>query len=143
MEIIGALKVLDHRHIGLGSACISTREVDDALGGQMCRKIIGQQRLQRVTRCLLRKYPFSESNKVCVFDDGFKGIVDKQVLGLPTPVLFESHEVMGVEHAHEYLTHMYGDYMAIPPHDDQKQHCFYYVDFDKPYNTYTTYGKPL
>ena len=109
----------------------------------LCRKIIGQQRLQRVTRRLLRKYPFSESNKVCVFDDGFKGIVDKQVLGLPTPVVFESHEVMGVEHAHEYLTHMYGDYMAIPPHDDQKQHCFYYVDFDKPYNTYTTYGKPL
>ena len=99
-----------------------------------CRKVIGQQRLQRATRRLLRKYPFSKSEKVCVFDDGFKGVIDKQVLGQPTPVKFEEHEVMGVEHADKYLTHMYGDYMTIPPHDDQKQHGFHYVDFNQAYH---------
>lgn len=99
----------------------------------LCRKVIGQQCLQRATRRLLRKYPFSKSDKVCVFDDGFKGVIDKQVLGQPTPVMFEGHEMTGVEHAHEYLTHMYGDYMTIPPHDDQKQHCFHFVDFSQPY----------
>ena len=100
----------------------------------LCRKVIGQQRLQRATRRLLRKYPFSKSEKVCVFDDGFKGVIDKQVLGQPTPVKFEEHEVMGVEHADKYLTHMYGDYMTIPPHDDQKQHGFHYVDFNQAYH---------
>ena len=98
-----------------------------------CRKVIGQQRLQRATRRLLRKYPFATSSKVCVFDDGFHGVIDKAILGHPTPVVFEEHEVMGVEHPHEYLSHMYGDYMVIPPHDDQKQHCFHYVDFNRPY----------
>lgn len=100
----------------------------------LCRKVIGQQRLQRATRRLLRKYPFSKSEKVCVFDDGFKGVIDKQVLGQPAPVKFEEHEVMGVEHADKYLTHMYGDYMTIPPHDDQKQHGFHYVDFNQAYH---------
>ena len=100
----------------------------------LCRKVIGQQRLQRATRRLLRKYPFSKSEKVCVFDDGFKGVIDKQVLGQPTPVVFEEHEVMGVEHADAYLSHMYGDYMTIPPHDDQKQHGFHYVDFNQAYH---------
>ena len=99
----------------------------------LCRKVVGQQRLQRATRRLLRKYPFSQSSTVCVFDDGFRGVVDKEVLGRPTPVAFEGHEVMGVEQAHEYLTHMYGDYMAIPPHGDQRQHGFHYVDFNTPY----------
>lgn len=99
-----------------------------------CRKVIGQQRLQRMTHRLLLKYPFSKSMLVCVFDDGFHGVIDKQVLGQPTPVMFEGYEVMGVEHADEYLRHMYGDYMTPPPHDDQRQHCFHYVDFNQSYN---------
>ena len=107
----------------------------------LCRKLIGQQRLQRATRRLLRKYPFEQSTQVCVYDDGFRGVVDKDIVGRPTPVSFEGHEVMGVEHPHEYLTHMYGDYMTIPPHDDQRQHCFHYVDFDKPYSSYDNEGQ--
>ena len=99
-----------------------------------CRKVLGQRRLQRMTRHLLLKYPFASSKQVCVFDDGFRGVIDKQTLGKPTPVMFEGHEVMGVEHADEYLTHMYGDYMTPPPHDDQRQHCFHYVDFEKSYH---------
>jgi len=100
----------------------------------LCRRVIGQQSLQRATRRLLRKYPFATSAKVCVFDDGFHGVIDKQVLGRPTPVVFEGHEVQGVEHAHEYLTRMYGDYMVIPPHDNQRQHGFHYVDFNRSYH---------
>ena len=99
-----------------------------------CRHVLGQQRLQRMTRRLLRKYPFVQSQHVCVFDDGFHGVIDKQVLGQPTPVQFEGHEVMGVEHPDAYLTHMYGDYMTPPPHDSQRQHCFHYVDFNQSYH---------
>ena len=56
------------------------------------------------------------------------------MVGRPTPVQFEGIEVMGVEHPHEYLSHMYGDYMTPPPHDGQRQHCFHYVDFNKSYH---------
>ncbi|MCR4957842.1 MAG: LicD family protein [Prevotella sp.] len=108
----------------------------------LCRKVIGQQRLQRATRRLLRKYPFAKSDKVCVFDDGFHGVIDKAILGQPTPVGFEGHEVMGVEHPHEYLSHMYGDYMVIPPHDDQKQHRFHYVDFTHSYHSHKAEEHP-
>ncbi len=100
----------------------------------LCRNVVGQQRAQRWTRRLLRKYDYDKSRQVCVFDDGHRGVVSKEVLGQPTPVVFEDHEVMGVEHPHEYLSHMYGDYMVIPPHDDQRQHCFHYVDFEKSYH---------
>jgi lipopolysaccharide cholinephosphotransferase len=31
---------------------------------------------------------------------------------------------------------MYGDYMTPPPHDDQRQHCFHYVDFNHSYHDY-------
>lgn len=99
----------------------------------LCSKVIGRQRLQRATRHWLRKYSFADSNLVCVFDDGFYGVIPKSVLGQPTPVLFEGHEVMGVAQADAYLTHMYGDYMTPPSHDEERQHCFYYLDLEKPY----------
>ncbi len=104
----------------------------------LCRKVMGQQRLQRATRRLLCKYPFDTSQKVCVFDDGFHGVIDKQVVGRPTPVVFEGHQVLGVEHADAYLTHMYGDYMTPPSQQGQRQHCFHYVDFNRPYRKHGT-----
>ena len=106
----------------------------------ICRNVIGQQRAQRLTRRLLRKYPYDKSSLVCVFDDGNRGVVNKDVLGKPAPVAFEGETVMGVERPHEYLSHMYGDYMVIPPHDEQRQHRFHYVDMDKSYHDY---GKQL
>lgn len=108
-----------------------------------CRKVLGQQRLQRVTRNWLRKYSFAESKLVCVFDDGFHGVVPKTVLGTPTPVKFEGQEVMGVEQADAYLTHMYGDYMTPPSQANQRQHCFYYLDLKKPYKAYSGNGQSL
>ena len=102
----------------------------------LCRKLIGQRRLQQLTRQLLRKYAFNDSELVCVFDDGFHGVVEKSIVGRPTPVLFENHEVMGVEKADSYLSHMYGDYMTPPPVKGQRQHKFYYVDFHNSYKNY-------
>lgn len=101
-----------------------------------CRHILGQKRMQQKTRRLLQKYSFSGSRMVCVFDDGFKGIVPKDVLGNPTPITFEGQNVLGVEDADTYLSHMYGNYMQIPPHDEQRQHRFHYVDLSNPYRTY-------
>lgn len=101
-----------------------------------CRHVLGQQRLQRLTRQLLLRYKFADSQYVCVFDDGFHGVVHKSVLGNPTLTMFEGHQVMGVEQPDAYLTHMYGDYMTPPPHDSQRQHSFFYVDFEHSYHDF-------
>lgn len=102
---------------------------------RLCRRL-GRQRMQRLTRRLLMRYPFEKSRLVCVFDDGFHGIIPKQILGRPTAVTFEGHEFLGVEQPDAYLTHMYGDYMTPPAEDHQRQHCFHYVDFNHSYHDF-------
>jgi lipopolysaccharide cholinephosphotransferase len=83
------------------------------------------------------QYDYNTSEYVLDYDDGIRGILPKRVLGTPKPYIFEGHEVMGVEHADEYLRTKYGsDYMRIPPHDNQRQHNFYYLDYNLPYREY-------
>ena len=101
-----------------------------------CHKVIGQQRAQRITRNLLRRYDFKHHLNICVYDDGFKGVIRKKVIGKPTPILFEGKEVFGVEQPHAYLLHMDGDYMTIPKDSDQRQHEFYYLDLNSPYRDF-------
>jgi lipopolysaccharide cholinephosphotransferase len=91
---------------------------------------------QRCIRQLRLRYPYDESSQVLDYDDGMRGIISKRVLGEPTPVNFEGETVMGVERWDEYLTAKYGDYMTIPPHDDQRQHNFFYLDYELPYRQY-------
>lgn len=81
-------------------------------------------------------YDYNESEFVLDYDDGVKGVIPKRILGTPTPVIFEGNEVMGVEYADEYLRNKYGEYMVIPPHDNQRQHNFYYLDYNLPYRQY-------
>ena len=81
-------------------------------------------------------YDYNNSEYVLDYDDGINGVIAKRILGTPTPVEFEGHELMGVEHADEYLRTKYGDYMVIPPHDNQRQHNFFYLDYNLPYMQY-------
>ena len=82
-------------------------------------------------------YDYDRSSLVLDYDDGYRGIMPKQMLGTPQPVEFEGHTVMGVEHADEYLRQKYGnDYMQVPPHDHQRQHNFFYLDYSLPYRQY-------
>lgn len=81
-------------------------------------------------------YDYNKSEYVLDYDDGINGVIAKRILGKPTPVEFEGHELMGVEHADEYLRTKYGDYMVIPPHDNQRQHNFFYLDYNLPYRQY-------
>jgi lipopolysaccharide cholinephosphotransferase len=88
---------------------------------------------RRQLRAAYLAYDYEQSEYVLDYDDGVKGVMRKEVLGTPQPIEFEGHTVMGVEHYDDYLSTKYGDYMTIPPHDDQKQHCFHYVDFNQPF----------
>lgn len=53
---------------------------------------------------------------------GTRDIVNKSIYGTPTPIEFEGCEFYGVEKPHEYLRHMYGDYMKLPPENKRRIH---------------------
>ena len=102
----------------------------------LCRRLYTMAGVQSKIRQLLHKYPYSESRMVADYDDGMRGIIDKAILGRPTPYRFESAEVKGVEQYDKYLSNKYGDYMVIPDKQHQRQHNFHYVDLNKPYREY-------
>lgn len=82
-------------------------------------------------------YDYGRAEHVLDYDDGYKGVMTKSILGTPQPFDFEGHELMGVEHYDEYLRQKYGDdYMQVPPHDHQRQHNFFYLDYNLPYREY-------
>ena len=82
-------------------------------------------------------YDYERADRVLDYDDGVRGIMRKEVLGEPQPYDFEGHKVMGVEHADVYLRQKYGDdYMTPPPHDRQRQHNFFFLDYNLPYRQY-------
>ena len=61
---------------------------------------------------------------------GLKELVSKEVFGLPTLYEFEDTHFYGVQHAHEYLRHLYGDYHVIPTESQRHIHSSkaYYIN---------------
>ena len=102
----------------------------------LCRKLFTLTGAQESIRKVMKKYDFDQSALVCDYDDGMKGIMSKDILGTPTPVLFEDEEVSGVQKYDAYLSQKYGDYMTIPKQSGQRQHNFHYLDQNKPYREF-------
>jgi len=100
------------------------------------QKLFSHEWARRQLRAANLAYDYDKSDYVLDYDDGVDGVLPKRVLGTPQPVEFEGHWVMGVEHADEYLRQKYGDYMVVPPHDHQRQHNFFYLDYNLPYRQY-------
>ena len=58
-------------------------------------------------------------------------IVDRAILGKPHRVPFEDTMLPVAEQYHNYLTHMFGDYMKLPPKEQQVGLHMIKVDFGK------------
>lgn len=58
-------------------------------------------------------------------------ITSRSIYGKPTYVPFEDTLLPVPEHYHEYLTQLFGDYMKLPPEDQQKGLHLISVDFGK------------
>ncbi len=58
-------------------------------------------------------------------------IVKREIFGKPIRVPFEDTMLPVQEHYHEYLTQMFGDYMKLPPVEQQKGLHLISVDFGK------------
>ena len=106
----------------------------------LCRRIYSLDEVQRKIRRILTKYDYEKSSLVADYDDGSRGVMEKSVLGQPTPYEFEGMTALGVEHYDTYLSNKYGDYMTIPDGNHQRQHNFHYLDLEKPYREYVECG---
>ena len=100
------------------------------------RKLYTVEGLQKKIRELLLKYSFDDCKLVQDYDDGYKGAITKDILGTPTPYVFENVELMGYENYDAYLSQKYGDYMTPPEGKHQVQHNYYYLDLEHPYRDY-------
>lgn len=68
---------------------------------------------------------------------GEKEIIPKGILGKPTLYDFEDTQLCGPEYIDEYLTHLYGDFMRLPPENERVfRHNYPLLDFDLPYREY-------
>lgn len=68
-----------------------------------------------------------------------KGVVPKTWYGKPTPIEFEGYMLMGVAKPHEYLSHLYGNYMEIPSEIPPQNYRF--LDLNKPWMEYVAEQK--
>ena len=68
-----------------------------------------------------------------------KGAMPKEWYGEPVPVEFNGCMLMGVAKPHEYLTHLYGNYMEIPSEIPPQNYRF--LDLNKPWREYVSEQK--
>ena len=79
----------------------------------------------------VRRYNYNSCSYVgTIFGNyGFHEIVPKDYFGKGSIVFFEGKEYSAPEKVHEYLTHMYGDYMKLPPKEKQIGHHIEKIHF--------------
>ena len=100
----------------------------------LCRKFYTLVGVQRILQRIQTEYDYDTTHLTIDHDNGWgRAVMSRDFYGEPTPVEFEGRIFMGVQQPHEYLSHMYGDYMTIPPGPKQKQHNFHLLDLNKPY----------
>lgn len=88
--------------------------------------------LRTFVRNQVERYNNQETEYVGLFygRTRYKNTITKRsVFGKPTYVPFEDTQLCVAEHYHEYLTQMFGDYMKLPPKDQQKGLHLISVDF--------------
>ena len=100
----------------------------------LCRKPLQKLSLKMIEKTI-RKYPY-ECSEYCMFYEydvyGMKNVIPQKWIEETVFVPFENIQVRIPKYYHEYLTHIYGDYMTPPP-DDKKddRHVVKYLDFEK------------
>ena len=92
--------------------------------------------LQRMKKRIQTTYDYETAPLIADYNTGERSVMKHETMGKPTPIMFEGHELMGVEQPDAYLKCLYGDYMKLPPENKRRIHGFDYVDFDHSYHDY-------
>ena len=103
----------------------------------LLHKLFSLEYLQKRVKRLMTEYDYESSEYVADYDDGLRGVIKKTILGEPKTYAFATVEFMGVEHADEYLSNKYGNYMQLPPKEKQIQHHFFRLDLNRSYRDTT------
>ncbi|MCQ2538621.1 MAG: LicD family protein [Lachnospiraceae bacterium] len=94
--------------------------------GKMTRigKLLNLKKIRKKTDEYVQQFSFDECEKVgTIFGNyGFHEIVPKDFFGKGVEVTFEGKKFIGPSRTHEYLQHMYGDYMSPPPESERIGH---------------------
>ena len=104
----------------------------------LVQKTLKMETLQRWMKRHMMRYDFETSPIVAVnHNDGLKSMVSRtEVLGDPTPILFEGKSAMGMKDNDAYLKQLFGNYMQLPPEEKRRTHNFFYLKLDQPYREY-------
>ena len=87
------------------------------------RKAQDHQSVYQKLKAVCTKYSFEDSAYVGSIIGGRQGekeVFPKKVYEKAKEMEFEGHLFMGMEEADAYLSRMYGDYMSLPPAEEQK-----------------------
>lgn len=102
---------------------------------KLVHKLVSQDWAHRYMNNIQREFDYDSSKLVADHDNKpERGILPKEVYGKPTPVMFEGHELMGVQNPDAYLRYCYGDYMKMPKQIPAQN--FRYLDLNTPYKEY-------
>jgi len=87
-------------------------------------KLLNEESLVKKLHRIIQRYDFSSSEKVGNVLGRYreKEIVDKSFFGEPKLVKFEDIQVMAPERIEDYLENIYGDFMQLPPKEQQLAH---------------------
>lgn len=76
---------------------------------------------------------YGEQNKLCHSHSYFyyKGGMSKEWFAKGTELEFEGRKVLVPYNYDAYLTHVFGDYMKLPPVEARVGHSYLYVNYDR------------
>lgn len=107
-------------------------------------KLLNVERLQIKLDKVLKQKPFDESPYFANFLGawGKKEIMPRELLGKPTLYTFEDTKLFCPEHIEEYLSHLYGDFMKLPPPEQRVlRHDYYFLDLHLAFREYEKQGR--
>ena len=105
------------------------------------RYLFSREKITQKLVNIMAKYDFDDSEFVCDYNDGKEGILPKKVFEKTEELIFEGRVFLGIKDYHSYLSNKYGDYMTVPPPENQIQHDFKVIDFNKSYREYVAQQK--
>lgn len=136
------------------------QKVNRALAMSANINIINNRFLYHISRAVIRlfgkkhvlsfctkqatKYSCEDHEIWCSIFDGDNydmSSTTRSIMGRPTYVPFENLMLPIPEHYDEYLKHLYGDYMQLPPPEKRKEHTPYIMDLEHSYEEYLALQK--
>ena len=86
--------------------------------------------LQRLKKRLQSAYDYKTSPLIADYDSGDRSTMKHEVMGTPTPIMFEGHEFPGPANPEDFCRLLYNSYMDLPPIEKRDHHQVSYKIWD-------------